>query len=116
MSTKKPITDVVKEREDVQSLKNVVKQEKKVGRPRVDGAVKNKKIVLYLTPEQHDDISDYCHAHRLKVSSYIKDTFFEQFYRELEKSDIERFIESIDEEKLGRVVKDWLANKENKNQ
>jgi guanylate kinase len=106
------IDDVLKnagKSEEVQSIKTATKR---AGRPPKGSSAATKRVVIYLTPEQLEEIEDHCHKTRQKVGTFIKETFFEGFKGEKkEANEIEKFIENLNEREIGEVVKNYLLGK-----
>ncbi len=89
---------------------------KKQGRPRDNAEKADKRVVIYLTASQLEDLEEYCFKTKRKVGTYIKETFLDQFYRtaEKDKDAIKTFVDKIDAEELGKVVKEFLRGKKKK--
>lgn len=95
--------------EKVQSAKNP--RGKNVGRkPKDPRDVANKRVVLYFSENQLEKVDEYCHQTRQKLGTFIKDTFLNAFEgKKDEVGEIQKFIDSLDEEEIGRLVKAYLS-------
>ena len=97
--------DAVEGTEEMQTVKTATKD---AGRPRKDpDEVANKRVVLYFTPPQLEEVEEVCFRSKQKVGTFIKDTFFNEFGESSEatQDEITRFINNVDEKKLGEIVK-----------
>jgi len=95
--------------EEVQSIKTATKR---AGRPRQKEERATERLVIYLTPGQLEEIEEHCFTTKQKVSTFVKDVFFEAFKGEKRKANaVGRFIDRLDEKELGMVVKEYLKSK-----
>ena len=86
------------------------KAKKDAGRPLKGDEKADKRVVVYLTETQMTNVQDHCFRTKQKVSTFIRDTFFQVFDEnaEAQQNEIENFIKNISAEKLGDMVKDFL--------
>jgi len=90
------------------------KATKNAGRPLKEGEKADKRVVIYLTASQLEEVEEYCYRNRKKVGSFIKETFFNTFNETAEKtqSEIDNFVDSVDSEKLGEAIKSFLKRED----
>ena len=94
-------------------------KKRKAGRKTISDEKADQRVTIYLTKKQLNEIENYCFNNRLKVGTYIKDTFFNDFDKKKGKQkkeilDIEKYLGEQSEEKIGRLVLEFLKPKTNK--
>jgi len=95
--------------EEVQSIKTATKR---AGRPRRATEKASERVVIYFTPSQLEEIEEHCYKTKQKVGTFVKDVFFAHFAGEKRKGTaVEKFIDRLSEEELGRVVKEYLKSR-----
>ena len=99
------------QKEEVQSIKTATKR---AGRkPKDPRDVADKRVVLYFSENQLEKVEEYCHQTRQRLGTFIKDTFLNAFEgKKDEVGEIQKFIDSLDEEEIGKIVKNYLAGRE----
>lgn len=98
--------DILPEKEEVQTMK---KTAPKRGRPPKQNESANKRVVLYFTPSQLEEVEEYCHQNRIKTGTFVKETFFKAFSGKKEDQDtIKEWVENLDEKEMGALIKAYL--------
>ena len=109
---KKEITidDMFEATESTEEVQSVKTSTKRAGRPRNTEEKADKRVVIYLTPSQLEEVEEYCFRSKKKVGTYIREVFFKEFFENSgdDLDAVSNFIDKLDEKKLGKIVKNYL--------
>ena len=98
------------EKEEVQTLHAATKR---AGRPRAATEKATERVTLYFTKSDLERVEKYCHNERLKVGTFIKDTFFNSFNKKEDEQaeqilNIDKYLSEQDPEELGQMILNYL--------
>jgi len=68
----------------------------------------DRRTVVYFKEEQFETINEYCDLLNISVNEFIRDTVMEKLNQQDSEEVIDTFIDGIDAEELGKVVKEFL--------
>lgn len=96
------------QKEEVQSIKTA---SKKAGRKPLDPDDRaDQRVVLYFSRNQLREIKKAAKRFDKNLGTFIKDTFYEVF-QENQPGEIDKFIESLNEEEIGKLLKTYLSQR-----
>lgn len=98
--------DILTDDGEIQTMK---KDTPKRGRPPKKEESANKRVVLYFTPSQLEEVDEYCYRNRVKTGTFIKETFFNAFTGKKKDQDIiKEWVNNLDEKEVGALLKTYL--------
>jgi len=110
------LDDVIANQEKTKNIQTLDSATKRAGRPRQTDEKADQRVTLYFTKSDIEEIEKFCFNERVKVGTYIKDTFLNNFTSDKEIQDknildIEKYLNEQNPKELGEAILKMLSPK-----